>query len=107
MGMQRVGHNGTAFISRLKCYTQYAKQIWKIQLWTQDWKRSIFIPIPKTGNAKECSDYHKIALSSHTSKVMLKILLAGLQQYVNHEIPDVQTDLEKAEESEIKLPKSV
>ena len=107
MGLQRVGHNGAAFISRLKCYTQYAKQIWKIQLWTQDWKRSIFIPIPKKGNAKECSDYHKIALSSHTSKVMLKILLAGLQQYVNHELPDVQTDLEKAEESEIKLPKSV
>ena len=62
---------------------------------------------PKKGNAKKCSDYHKIALSSHTSKVMLKILLAGLQQYVNHELPDVQTDLEKAEESEIKLPKSV
>ena len=107
MGMQRVGHNGAAFISRLKCYTQYAKQIWKIQLWTQNWKMSILIPIPKKGNAKECSDYHKIALSSHTSKVMLKILLAGLQQYVNHELPDVQTDLEKAEESEIKLPKSI
>ena len=107
MGMQRVGHNGAAFISRLKCYTQFAKQIWKIQLLTQDWKRSNFIPIPKKGNAKECSDYHKIALSSHTSKVVLKILLARLQQYVNCELPDVPSDLEKAEESEIKLPKSV
>ena len=68
---------------------------------------SILIPIPKKGNAKECSDYHKIALISHTSKVMLKILLARLQQYVNRELPDVQTDLEKAEEPEIKLPTSV
>ena len=90
MGMQRVGHNGAAFISRLNCYTQYAKQIWKIQLWTQNWKMSILIPIPKKGNAKECSDYHKIALISHTSKVMLKILQARLQQYVNHELPDVK-----------------
>ena len=68
----------------------------------KDWKRSVFIPIPKKGNAKECSDYHTIALISHTSKIMLKILQARFQQYVNHELLDV--DLEKAEEPEIKLP---
>ena len=71
-----------------------------------DWKRSVFIPIPKKGNAKECSNYHTIALISHPSKVMLKILQARLQQYVNHELPDVQMVLEKAEEPEIKLPTS-
>ena len=70
-----------------------------------DWKRSVFIPIPKNGNAKECSNYHTIALISHTSKVMLKMLQARLQQYVNCELPDVhKMDLEKAEEPEIKLP---
>ena len=63
---------------------------WKTQLWPQDWKRSVFIAIPKNGNAKECSNYHTIALISHTSKVMLKILQARLQQYVNRERPDVQ-----------------
>ena len=63
-----------------------------------------FIPIPKKGNAKECSNYHRIALISHASKVMLKILQAGLQKYMNHELPDVQVGLEKAEEQEIKLP---
>ena len=66
------------------------QQIWKAQQWPQDWKRSVFIPIPKKGNAKECSDCHTIALISHASKVMLKILQARLQQYVNHELPDVQ-----------------
>ena len=72
-----------------------------------DWKRSVFIPIPKNGNAKECSNYHTIALISHTSKVMLKMLQARLQQYVNCELPDVhKMDLEKAEEPEIKLPTS-
>ena len=65
------------------------QQIWKTQQWPQDWKRSVFILIPKKGNAKECSNYHTIALISHTSKVMLKILQARLQQYVNHEFPDV------------------
>ena len=65
------------------------QQIWKTQQWPQDWKRSVFIPIPKKGNDKECSNYHKIALISHTSKVMLKILQARLQQYVNCELPDV------------------
>ena len=66
------------------------QQIWKIQQWPQDWKRSVFIPIPKKGNAKECSKKCTIALISHASKVMLKILQARLQQYVNCKIPDVQ-----------------
>ena len=70
-------------------------QIWKTQKWPQDWKRSVFIPIPKKGNAKECSNYHTIALISHTSKVMLKILQARLQQYVNCEFPDVQAGFRK------------
>ena len=63
------------------------QQLWKTQQWPQDWKRSVFIPIPKKGNAKECSNYRTIALISHASKVMLKILQARLQQYVNHELP--------------------
>ena len=71
------------------------QQIWKTQQWPQDWKRSVFIPIPKKGNAKECSNYHTIALISHASKVMLKILQARLQQYMNHELLDVQTGLTK------------
>ena len=71
----------------------------------QDWKQSVFIPVPKKGNAKECSN-HTIALISHASKVMLKILQARLQQYVNHELPDVQLVLVKAEEPEVKLPTS-
>ena len=70
-------------------------------------ERSVFIPIPKTGNAKEWSNYCTIALISHASKVMLKILQARLQQYVNRELPDVQAGLEKAEEPEIKLPISI
>ena len=82
------------------------QQIWKTQQWPQDWKRLVFIPIPKKGNAKECSNYRTIALISHASKEMLKILKAKLQQYVNHELPDVQAGLEKAEEPEIKLPTS-
>ena len=83
------------------------QQIWKTQQWPQDWKRSVFIPIPKKCNAKECSNYHTIALISHTSKVMLKILQVRLQQYVNCELPDVQLDSEKAEEPEIKFPTSI
>ena len=71
------------------------EQIWKTQQWPQDWKRSVFIPIPKKGNAKECSNHHTIALISHTSKVMLKILQARLQQFVNHELPDVQAGFRK------------
>ena len=71
------------------------QQIWKTRQWPQDWKRSIFISIPKKGSAKECSNYRTIALISHTSKVMLKILQARLQQYVNHELPDVQAGFRK------------
>ena len=71
------------------------QQIWKTQHWQQDKKRSVLIPIPKKGNAKECSNYHTIALISHASKVMLKILHASLQQYVNCELPDVQTGFRK------------
>ena len=71
------------------------QQIWKTQPWPQDWKRSVFIPIPKKGNAKDCSDYHTIALISHASKGMLKILQAKLQQYVNRELPDVQAGFRK------------
>ena len=70
-------------------------EIWKTQQWSQDWKRSVFIPIPKKGNAKECSNYHTIALISHASKGMLKILQARLQQYMNHELPDVQAGFRK------------
>ena len=69
--------------------------IWKTQQWPQDWKRSLFIPIPKKGNGKEWSNYHTIALISRTSQVMLKILQAMLQQYVNHELPDVQAGFRK------------
>ena len=86
----------------LKCCTQHANKFGK-QQWPQNWKRSVFIPIPKKGNAKECSNYHTIALISHASKVMLKILQGRLQQYVNYELPDVQAELEKAEEPEVKL----
>ena len=71
------------------------KQIWKTQQWPQDWKRSVFIPIPKKGNAKECSNYRTIVLISHASKVMLKILQARLQLYVNGELPDVQAGFRK------------
>ena len=75
------------------------QQIWKTQQWPQDWKRSVFIPIPKKGNAKECSNDHTIALISHTSKVMLKVLQARLQQYVNCELPDVQAGSRKARQT--------
>ena len=71
------------------------QQIWKTQQWLQDWKRSVFIPIPEKGNAKECSNYCTIALISHASKVMLKILQGRFQKYVNHELPDVQAGFRK------------
>ena len=71
------------------------QQIWKTQQWPQDWKRSVFIPIPEKGNAKECSNYHTVALISHASKVMLKILPTRLQQYVIRELPDVQAGFRK------------
>ena len=73
----------------MKVLLSICQQIWKTQQWPQDWKRSVFIPVPKKGNAKECSNYLTTVLISHTSKVMLKILQARLQQHVNHELPDV------------------
>ena len=79
----------------------------KNQQWPQDWKRSDFIPISKKVNAKECSNYRTVALISHASKVMLTILQARLQQYVNCELTDLRLDLEMAREPEIKLPTSV
>ena len=82
------------------------QQTWKTQQWPQDWKRSVFIPIAKKGNAKECSHYGTITLISHTSKVMLKILQARLQGYMNCELPDAQAGFRKAEEPEVKLPTS-
>ena len=82
------------------------QQIWKTQKWPQDWKRLVFIPILKKGNAKECSDYCTIALILHTSKVMLKILQPSLWQYLKCELL-FKLDLEKAEEPGIKLPTSV
>ena len=71
------------------------QQIWKTQQWPQDWKRSVFIPVPKKGDPKECSNYHTTTLISHTSKVTLKIFQTRLQQYVNCELPDVQADFRK------------
>ena len=79
----------------VKVLHSICQHIWKTQQWPQDWKRSVFIPIPKKGNAKECSNYCTIALISHTSKVMLKIPQARLQQYVNHELPDAQAGFRK------------
>ena len=79
----------------VKVLHSICQQIWKTQQWPQDWKRLVFIPIPKKGNAKEFSNYHTIALISHASKVMLKILQARLQQYVNCELPDAQAGFRK------------
>ena len=79
----------------MKVLHSICQQIWKAQQWPQDWKRSVFIPIAKKGNAKECSNYHTIALIAHTSKIMLKILQASLQQCVNWELPDVQAGFQK------------
>ena len=79
----------------VKVLHSICQQMWKTQQWPQDWKRSVFIPIPKKGNAKECSNYHTIALISHTSNVMLKMLQARLQRYMNHEFPDVQAGFRK------------
>ena len=79
----------------VKVLHSICKQIWKTQQWPQDWKMSVFIPIPKEGNAKECSNYHTNTLISQARKLMLKLLPARLQQYMNHEIPDVQTGFRK------------
>ena len=91
----------------VKVLHSICQQIWKTQQGSQDWKRSVFIPIPKKGNAKECSNYRTIALISHASKVMLKILQARLQLYMNRELSYVQDGFKKAEEPEVKLPTSV
>ena len=79
----------------MKVLHSIGQKIWKTQLWPQDWKRSDFIPVPKKGNAKECSTYHTIALILHASKVILTILQARLQQYMNCELPDVQAGFRK------------
>ena len=91
----------------VKVLHSICQQLWKTHQWPQDWKMSVFILIPKEGNAKECTDYCTIALISHASKVILKSLQARLQQYVNQELPDVQVGLKKAEEPEFRLPASV
>ena len=90
----------------VKVLHSICQQIWKTQQWPQDWKSSVFIPIPKKGNAKECLNCCIIALISHTSKEMLKILQTRFQQYMNQELPMFKLVLEKAEEPEIKLPTS-
>ena len=96
------GGNGIPFvlfqilkIDAGKVLHSICQHIWKIQQWPKDWKRSVFISTPKKSNAKECSNYRSIAFISHASKVMLKILQARLQQYVNHELPDVQAGCRK------------
>ena len=78
-----------------KVLQSVCQQIWKTQQWSQDWKNSVFISVPNKGNVKECSDYHKIVLISHASKVMLKILQVKFQKYVNRELPDVQVEFRK------------
>ena len=80
----------------VKVLHSVCQQIWKTQPWPQDWKRLVFIPVPKKGNAKECSNYYTIALISHASKVILTILQARLQQYVNQELPDVQAGFQRS-----------
>ena len=90
----------------VKVLHSICQQIWKTQQWPQDWKKSVFVPIPKKGNGKECSNYCTIALISYASKVMHKILQARLQQYVNRELPMFKLVLEKVEEPEIKLSTS-
>ena len=87
----------------VKVLHSICQQIWKTQQWSQDWKRSVFIPIPKKDNAKKCSNYHTTALISHASKVMLKILQARLQQYVNRELPDVQAVFRKGRGSRFQI----
>ena len=83
----------------LKALHLLRQQIWKTQQWPQDWKKSVFIPISKKGNAKECSNYRTTALTSHASKVMLQILQARLQQYMKGELPDVQAGFRKGRET--------
>ena len=87
----------------MKVLHSICQQIWKTQQWPQAWKRSVFIPIPKKGNPKECSNYHTIALISHASKVMLKILQARLQQYVNREFPYVPAGFRKGRGTRVQI----
>ena len=87
----------------VKMLHSICQQIWKTQQWPQDWRRSVFIPIPKKGNAKECSNYCTIVLISHARKVMLKILQARLQQYVNHELPDVHACFKKGRGTRVQI----
>ena len=87
----------------VKVLHSVCQQIWKTQQWPQNWKRSVFIPIPKKGNAKECSNYCTTALSSHACKVMLKILQARLQQYMNCELPDVQAGFRKGRGTRVQI----
>ena len=89
----------------VKVIHSICQQIWKTQQWSQDWKMSVFIPIPKKGNAKECSNYHTIAFISHTSKALLKILQARLEQYVDHELPDVHTGFRKGRQTRSQIAK--
>ena len=91
----------------MKVLHSICQQIWKTQQWPQDQKRSVFIPIPKKGNAKECSNYRTIVLISHTSKVMLKILQARLQQYMNRELPDVQAGFRKGRRTRDHIARSI
>ena len=90
----------------VKVLHSICQQIWKTQQWPHNWKRSVFIPIPKKGNAKECSNYCRILLISHASKVVHKILQARLQQYVNQELPDVQAGFRKGRGARDQLPTS-
>ena len=92
---------------RVKVLHSICQQIWKTQQWPQDWKRSVFIPISKKGNAKECSNNHTIALISHASEVMLTILQARFQQYMNQEHPDIQAGFRKGRGTRDQIPKSV
>ena len=91
----------------MKVLHSICQQIWKTQQWPQDWKRSVFISIPKKGNAKEWSNYRTVALISHSSKVMLKILQAKLQRYMNHELPDVQAGFRKGRGTRDQIAKSI
>ena len=100
------GGDGILKDDAVKVLHSICQQIWKTQQWPQDWKRSVFIPIPKRDNAKECSNYRTIALISYTSKVMLKILQASLKQYVNCELPDVQAEFRKGRGTRDQLPTS-
>ena len=91
----------------LKVPCSICQQFWKIQQWPQDWKMSVFIPIPKKGKTKECSNFGMIALISHASKVMFTILQARIQQYMNRELSDVQAGFRKARGTDVKLSTSV